>query len=121
MVYPDLSCAALLRIHIFNVDILFAIVSGCLHGIGVLVPPVLVFELGVWSLSRLMTVFINALSKADILLLYQIAERLRTADRQNPTEIVGQGNHENDMRCEDTVHDDILSSLFVAARQECVA
>lgn len=70
--------------HIFNPDILFAIVSCGSHvDIGVLVPPVLAFESEGLSLSRLMTVFTKAVSIADILLLYNAAEMLRAADHRS--------------------------------------
>jgi hypothetical protein len=64
-----------LLVYIFNPNVFFAVVSCCAHG--VFVPPVLLFELVVLSLSRLIKEFTNGLSIADILLLYQSAERLR--------------------------------------------
>jgi hypothetical protein len=67
--YPDLSWPDFLLIHVLNSNILFAIVSCCSHDVGVLVPPVLVLEVDLLSRSRLMTVFTNALSMADMILL----------------------------------------------------
>jgi hypothetical protein len=66
--YPDLSCATLLLIHIFDANVFFAIVSCCSHIVGVLVP-VLFPESVLKSLSRslMMTVLTNALSIADML------------------------------------------------------
>jgi hypothetical protein len=67
--YPDLSCAAFLLIHIsLDANVFFAIVSCSSHDVGVFVPPVLALEFVSLSLSRMMTVFTNALSMADILL-----------------------------------------------------
>lgn len=94
VMYPDLSCAAFLFVHILNSDIFFAIVSCGSHVVGVLVP-VLFLDPGVLSLSRLMTLFTNALSMADILFLYLTAECLRACrSLKSPTEIAGQVNHE---------------------------
>lgn len=90
--YSNLSSATLLLVHIFNPDIFFAIVSCCSHGeIGVFVPPVQLLDVVGWSPSRLMTVFTNALSMADILLLYPVAEIVRTFGYvKYPTVTVGQ-------------------------------
>ena len=81
--YPDLSCAAFLLIHIsLDANVFFAIVSCSSHDVGVFVPPVLALEFVSLSRSRMMTVFTNALSMADIsssLKLQQsVTESLRT-------------------------------------------
>lgn len=93
--YPDLSCTTLLLGHIFNPDILFAIVSCGSHvEIGVFVPPVLAFEFDGLSLSWLITVLTKADSMADILFLYDAAEMLRAANHRFPSVLVGLGDHE---------------------------
>lgn len=72
MPYSDLPCAAFLLGNIFNPNIFFPIVSCGPHdSTGVFVPRVLLFEQQEVSddsltFSRLMTVFTNADSRADI-------------------------------------------------------